>query len=173
MWIWIAIGAGVPVGLMLIVGAFLLVVLRTGYGPGVAVIRRFNRRFTNPRVMKTAGTPGAAASVIRHTGRFSGTVYETPIGITEAGDDLLVSLPYGTDPDWLKNLMSAGTAEVIHEGITYRVVEPELVPAASVAAQQSPAERFGLWLFGADEVLRMRKPDPADQPAARTTGDRR
>ncbi|MEV0029600.1 nitroreductase/quinone reductase family protein [Nocardia sp. NPDC050793] len=157
MWIWMAIVAAVPVGLMLIAGLFLLVVLRTGYGPGVTVVRRFNRRFTNRRVMKTAGTPGAPASVIRHTGRISGTVYETPIGITEAGDDFLVSLPYGTDPDWLKNFVASGTAEVVHEGTTYRVVEPELVPAASVAAQQSPAERFGLWLFGVDEVLRMRK----------------
>lgn len=156
MWIWIAIGAGIPAGLTLAAGLFLVVMLRTGYGPGVAVIRRFNRRFTNRNVMKTAGQPGSA-SVVRHTGRSSGKAYETPVGITEAGDDFLISLPYGTSPDWLKNVMAAGSAEVVHAGDSYRVTEPELVAPASVARFQSRAERLGLWIFGVDAVLRLRK----------------
>ncbi|MEV6322380.1 nitroreductase/quinone reductase family protein [Nocardia sp. NPDC051787] len=157
MWIWIAIGVGMPAGLALVCGLFLLVVMRTGYAPGLAVVRRFNRRVTNPRAMKTAGRPGANASVVRHTGRSSGNAYETPVGITETGDHFLISLPYGTTPDWLRNVVAAGSAEVIHEGASYRVTEPELVPAASVAQDQSKSERFGLWLFGVDQVLRLRK----------------
>ncbi len=157
MWIWIAIVAGTPVGLALAWCLFLLVVMRTSYAPGLAVVRHFNRRFMNPRAMKTAGRPGAYASVVRHTGRSSGNAYETPIGITEAADHFLISLPYGTTPDWLKNVLATGTAEVIHEGASYQVTEPELVPAASVAQAQSRSERFGLRLFGVNEVLRLRK----------------
>lgn len=155
-WIWFAIGVGIPVGLALGWFCFLVVVMRLGYAPGIAVVRRFNRRFTNRRVIKTAGRPGASASVIRHVGRSSGTEYATPVGITEADNDFLISLPYGTTPDWLRNVRAAGTAEVVHEGRSYRVTEPELVPAASVARYQSRSERLGLWLFGVDEVLRLR-----------------
>ena len=35
-------------------------------------VRRVNRAIVNPRQMRSAGTPGAYASVIRHTGRTSG-----------------------------------------------------------------------------------------------------
>ncbi|MBF6183016.1 nitroreductase family deazaflavin-dependent oxidoreductase [Nocardia otitidiscaviarum] len=157
MWIWIAIAAGTPVGLGLLWMLFVLVALRSGYRPAVAAVRRFNRRVTNPRVLRTAGEPGASAALIRHTGRKSGKPYRTPIGIIEAGDDFLVSLPYGTSPDWLANLRAAGTAEVVHEGDTYRVTEPELVPAASVARFQSKSERVLLRVFGVDEVLRLRR----------------
>ncbi|MGK8552939.1 nitroreductase/quinone reductase family protein [Nocardia gipuzkoensis] len=157
MWIWIAIGAGTPMALALAWCLFLVVVIRTGYAPGLAVVRRFNRRFTNPRAMKTAGRPGANASVVRHTGRSSGNAYETPVGITEAGDHFLISLPYGTTPDWLRNVVAAGSAEVIHEGVSYRVTEPELVAASSVARDQSASERFLLRFFGVEKVLRLRK----------------
>ncbi|WP_067537183.1 hypothetical protein [Nocardia crassostreae] len=157
MWIWIAIGAGVPVVFAAAAGLLLVVVLRTRYGPGLARVRRFHRRFTNRLAMKTAGRAGAGASVIRHTGRSSGTVYETPVGIIEAGDDFLISLPYGPRTDWLAILAAAGSAEVRHEGARYRVSEPELVPAASVSRYQSRSERIGLRLFGVDEVLRLRK----------------
>ncbi|NNH68813.1 nitroreductase family deazaflavin-dependent oxidoreductase [Nocardia uniformis] len=131
--------------------------MRTGSARGLGVVRRFNRRVTNRRVMKTAGRPGATASVIRHVGRSSGKAYETPVGITEAGDSFLISLPYGTNPDWLRNVLAAGAAEAVHEGRSYRVTEPELVAAASVARQQSRSERLGQWLFGVDTVLRLRQ----------------
>jgi len=43
-------------------------------------VRRVNRAIVNPRQMRSAGTPGAYASVIRHRGRTSGRPYETPLG---------------------------------------------------------------------------------------------
>jgi hypothetical protein len=49
-------------------------------------VRRFNRAFSNPRQMRSAGTPGAYASVIRHTGRSSGKPYETPVGAVATED---------------------------------------------------------------------------------------
>ncbi|MBL1079385.1 nitroreductase family deazaflavin-dependent oxidoreductase [Nocardia sp. 2] len=157
MWIWIAVIVGTPLGAGLAWMLFLMVVMRAGYAPGIAVVRRFNRNVTNRRVLKTAGQPGAAASVIRHVGRSSGKAYATPVGITEAGEDFLISLPYGTDPDWLRNVRAAGTAKVTHEGITYLVSEPELVDTASVARYQSLSERIGWWVFGVDHVLRLRR----------------
>ncbi|MGV9409468.1 nitroreductase/quinone reductase family protein [Nocardia sp. NPDC003693] len=157
MWVLVAIAAGTPIGLALAWFLFLVVVMQTGYAPGLAVVRRFNRRVTNRGVMKSAGQPGASASIIKHVGRSSGKGYSTPVGITEAGDDFLISLPYGTTPDWLRNVLAAGQAEAVHEGRTYRVTEPELVAAASVAGHQSRTERVAQRVFGVDQVLRLRR----------------
>ena len=154
---WVIIGAGSLVVVGLVMWLFLVVTIRTAYDPALSAIRRLNRRVTNPRVMKTAGRPGASASVIRHKGRISGKPYETPVGVIETGDDLLITLPYGTTADWLKNVTAEGSAEMVHEGRTFRVEHPEVVPAALVASQQTRQERFSHRLYGIDSVLRLRK----------------
>ena len=38
-------------------------------------VRRMNRRFMNPRQLRTAGSPGAYAGVIHHVGRVSGKAF--------------------------------------------------------------------------------------------------
>ena len=154
---WVIIGGGGIVAVGLAMWLFLVVTIRTAYDPALSAIRRLNRRVTNPRVMKTAGRPGASASVIRHKGRISGKPYETPVGVIETGDDLLITLPYGTTADWLKNVTAEGSAEMVHEGRTFRVEHPEVVPAALVASQQTRQERFSQRLYGIDSVLRLRK----------------
>ncbi|HVR32446.1 MAG TPA: nitroreductase family deazaflavin-dependent oxidoreductase [Acidimicrobiia bacterium] len=154
---WVIIGVGSLIAVGLVMWLFLVVTIRTGYGPGLSAIRRLNRRVTNPRVMKTAGGPGASASVIRHVGRISGKSYETPVGVTEAGDDLLITLPYGTTADWLKNVRAVGSAEMVHDGRTFRVGQPEVVPAAEVACHQTRQERLSQRLYGVDFVLRLRR----------------
>ena len=42
-------------------------------------VRRFARAIGDPCQMRSAGTLGAIASVIRHSGRTSGRAYETPV----------------------------------------------------------------------------------------------
>ena len=154
---WTAIAGGGLVAVALVLWLFLLLTMRAGYGPGLAAIRRLNRRFTNRRVMKTAGQPGASASVIRHVGRASGNPYETPVGVIDTGDDVLITLPYGTTSDWLKNVKAEGSAEVVHEGRIFGVEHPEVVAAADVAAHHSRRERLVQRLYGVDLVLRLRK----------------
>lgn len=154
---WIGLVGG---GIVLVAVAILavqLVSLRTGWEPGVTAIRRFNRRFMNRRQMKTAGQPGAYAAVIRHVGRNTGTRYETPVGVVDTDDGLLIALPYGTSPDWLKNVVAAGTAVVVHEGRTLTVDDPELVPAARATAHTTRGDRFLQRLYGVDLALRLQK----------------
>lgn len=154
---WTAIGGGGLIAVALALWLFLLVTMRTGYGPGLAAIRRLNRRFTNRRVMKTAGQLGVSASVIRHVGRISGNPYETPVGVVDTGEDVLITLPYGTTSDWVKNVKAEGSAEVVHDGRTFRVEHPELVAAADVASHHSRRERLVQRLYGVELILRLRK----------------
>ncbi|MEA2024014.1 MAG: nitroreductase family deazaflavin-dependent oxidoreductase [Actinomycetota bacterium] len=136
--------------------ALFLVSMRAKYPPVLTAVRRMNRAFWNPRAMKTAGQPGAMASVIRHVGRTSGTPYETPIGPFATDDGFVVALPYGSTPDWLKNLMAAGSAVIVHEGNTYRVDRPELIPSTVAFVHVPPSEQWSLRLFGVDQFLRVR-----------------
>lgn len=101
--------------------------MRAKWPPVTSAVRRLNKRFMNPRQMRTAGQPGAYAGIVRHVGRTSGTAYETPVGIEETPDGFVIALPYGTSPDWLKNVLAAGSAELVREGSTYPVVEPRVV----------------------------------------------
>lgn len=71
-------------------------------------VRRVNRAIFNPLQMKSAGTPGAYASVIRHHGRTSGRPYETPVGAVTTDDGFVIVLVYGSNTDWLKNCSPAG-----------------------------------------------------------------
>jgi len=163
--------ATIVVGLLLVlvvVGILFLVGMRKKSPTVLRAVRRFNRAFTNPRQMKTAGTPGAYASVIRHVGRTSGRPYETPVGTFATDDGFVIALPYGSDPDWLKNVLASGSATIVAEGHTYRVDRPELVPTAVAAPHLPRSEQRNLRLFAVDQCLRVRRsePDEASSQAA-------
>ncbi len=137
------------------VGAALLIGMRAKFTPVVNAVKQVNKRFLNPMQMKTAGQPGAYAGIIEHIGRTSGKRYETPIGPFPIDDGFLVALPYGSSPDWLKNLMAAGHATVRYEGGTYTVDQPEVVPIDSVLDQLPKDEQRPLTMFNVKDILRL------------------
>jgi deazaflavin-dependent oxidoreductase (nitroreductase family) len=155
MWIGIAV-------LVVALVAFLvlfLVSMRMKFRPVQDAVRRINRVTWNPRAMRTAGQPGAFASVIRHVGRTSGRKYETPVGVVEIEGGFVIALPYGTSPDWLQNVLAAGSATIVNEGNTYRVDNPELVPAAVGNPYFPPNDQRSHRLFRVDDFLLLRSAD--------------
>jgi hypothetical protein len=96
-WLLIAVGALVE-GFSLLLLAFVFG-MRAKSPVVLRAVRRFNHRFINPRQLKTAGTPGAYAGVIRHVGRRSGRVFETPVGPFATDDGFVIALPYRTSSD--------------------------------------------------------------------------
>lgn len=145
-------------GLVGVVMVVFLVGMRTKNPAVVDTVRRFNRAVANPRQLRSAGTPGAYASIIHHVGRSSGRAYETPIGAMPVDDGFVVALPYGRRADWLQNVLAAGRATLVHDGATVEVVEPEVVPTESVIDALPTGERRTLGLFGVDECLRLHVP---------------
>jgi deazaflavin-dependent oxidoreductase (nitroreductase family) len=131
--------------------------MRTKSPAVVDRMRMFNRAVTNPRVLRTAGSPNASAAVIRHVGRRSGRIYETPVGPFAVGDHFVIALPYGPRADWVRNVLASGSATLVHEGHTVPVHEPEVVSTADVAAVLPSSERRTLRLFGVDQCLRVRR----------------
>jgi len=98
--------------------------------PIQSLIRISNKYLLNPLMLRLAGRRYWYASVIEHTGRNSGRTYSTPIVADMVGENLFVPLPYGTDVDWLRNVLAAGRASIISKGLTYQVHSPEIIDAS-------------------------------------------
>jgi deazaflavin-dependent oxidoreductase (nitroreductase family) len=144
---------GVLLLLVVVAGATFLLGMRRKVPFVLDLVRRNNRRMMNPRQMRTAGTPGAYASVVRHVGRRSGRAYETPVVPFPTGDGFVVPLPYGDRADWVRNVLAAGSATLVHEGTTYPVDHPELVPVATMRDAFPRSELRNLRAFAVDRCM--------------------
>jgi deazaflavin-dependent oxidoreductase (nitroreductase family) len=118
-----------------------------------------SKKVMNPMQMRSAGTPGAYASIVQHRGRISGAEYETPVGVVAEGDAFLIALPYGSRAQWLRNVLAAGSATLVHEGITYDVDRPEVIALATVAERFSASDRGLFRWLRVEECLRLRNVD--------------
>ncbi len=141
--------------------ALVMVGMRMKSPRALHLVRRVNRAVTNPIQMRSAGQPGAYASIIRHRGRISGQRYETPVAAETTDDGFVIALPYGTTADWLKNLLADGMATIIDEGETYEVDQPEVRPLASEIDWFPVADQGNLRRFRVEQCVRVRRVDRA------------
>jgi hypothetical protein len=95
--------------------------------PLQGLIRTSNKYLLNPLMLRLAGSRYWYASVVEHTGRRSGKRYSTPIVADLVGRDILIPLPYGTQVDWVRNVLTAGSATLIHKGEKLAADSPELI----------------------------------------------
>ena len=114
----------------------------------------------NPRQMRTAGSPGAYASVIHHRGRTSGRPYQTPVGAVPTEDGFVIALPYGARVSWLRNVVAGKSATILHEGQTYAVDEPEVIQMTAAERYFPPGDRRSHRIFGVEQCLHVRRVQP-------------
>lgn len=149
---------GVILGLAMIGVAFFVGLRRKS--PTVRrLVRAFARAVVNPRILASAGTPGAYASIVEHIGRTSGRPYRTPVVAEPTDDGFVIALPYGTTSNWVKNVLATGFATVVHEGVTYPVDRPEIAPLAPMAHLFPPKEQRTHDRFRVGQCLVLRRPD--------------
>lgn len=148
---------GAPIGAVIVFMGLLVAGLRWQLTPVVDAVRHVNRSVTNPRVMRTAGSAGTQTSIIRHVGRTSGRVFETPVDIIETPSGLLIALPYGTRADWLRNVLTAGSATVVDNGEPIDVDRPTIVATSDVAAMIPARTLRTLRLLGVRQCLHLEK----------------
>jgi len=118
-------------------------------------IRASNKYLLNPLMTRLAGRKYWYASAIRHTGRRSGKQYVTPVVAERVPDGFVIPLPYGTDTDWVRNVVAAGRATVKCHGETRDVVRPTLIDAAE-ALPQVPTQHGGTYeRFGIERFLKL------------------
>jgi deazaflavin-dependent oxidoreductase (nitroreductase family) len=102
-----------------------------------------------------AGQAGSAYGLLRHLGRTSGQTYETPLGIERTEDGFVIAVVYGEKTQWLKNVLAAGSAEIVLEGETYPVERPEIVPIEEANAYIPERDQRMSSLVGVTEALRL------------------
>ena len=135
-----------------------------------ATVRRAARRFHhgvgNPLQLRSAGTPGTYASVIRHQGRTTGRTYQTPVWAVPTEDGFVIAIVYGSRTDWLKNVLAKGAAAIVHHGESYLVDRPEIVPVDSARGYFPARLQRTHRLVGVEGYLRVRRVTVAKTPAA-------
>ena len=119
---------------------------------------RFLRPFTthvfNPMSRRVAGRlPGFGILIYR--GRKTGTPYRTPINVFRHGDSYVLALTYGSDVQWVKNVLAAGGCDLLTRGRTVHLVEPELFVDPQRRQMPQPV-RFFLGLMRVTEFMRLR-----------------
>lgn len=140
-----------------------VVVFRSRWQPAIDSVRRFNKKILNPAMMKLAGKRHWYAAVVRHTGRKSGKDYATPVWAEKVGRSFFIPLPYGTDVDWCRNILAAGSCVLEDHGARYHTTAPVIVPAKEVAPQLPARPRRTFGLFGVDSYLRL-DIEPIEEP---------
>jgi deazaflavin-dependent oxidoreductase (nitroreductase family) len=85
-----------------------------------------NRRIVNPvqRLWAPRLPPWA---LIVHRGRRSGAEFRTPVLAAVDGDRIAIGLLYGSDAQWVRNLLAAGGGEVVRRGRRRRLANPRIV----------------------------------------------
>jgi deazaflavin-dependent oxidoreductase (nitroreductase family) len=91
-------------------------------------LRRVNRAFTNRLVVPVAGFVPPLA-LVHHVGRKTGRRHRTPVLAFPVEGGTLTPLPYGTDTDWVLNLLAAGGGEIEVAGRRAAVENPRVVGA--------------------------------------------
>lgn len=110
------------------------------------VLNRFTRLFVHR-------LPGFA--IISHRGRKSGVIHRTPMNVFRDGDDYLFALTYGSDVQWVKNVIAAGEADLRIGDKTIHLTEPELFVDPKRRLMPLPV-RLMLGVMRVSEFLRMR-----------------
>ena len=94
---------------------------------------RFNRRLPNRVIGQIAGRRLSPVALVVHQGRRSGRQYRTPVMPLPVGDGFLVSLPYGQERDWVRNVLAAGRCALVRGGRRFELTDPRLLDAAGAA----------------------------------------
>lgn len=154
----------VVIGVLLLVALTVLIVFRLGMRaktPWVLdAVRHFARAVGNPYQMRSAGRPGAMASVITHTGRRSGKAYQTPVAAVPTDDGFVMAIVYGSRTDWLQNVLASASATIVHEGYTFAVDHPEVIPISEAVAYFPPEHRRTFRRYRITQCLRVRRIEP-------------
>ena len=139
---------------------------RAGTQPGLAgpaskprfggVLWRISR-FTAGASLPLAGRRwNPIFAVVAHRGRKTGRSYRTPVAARRTDGGFIVSLAFGAQVDWYRNLVAAGVGTVQWRGRAYPVTAPERIGAATALAAFHPVQRILLRIARIDGYIRLR-----------------
>jgi deazaflavin-dependent oxidoreductase (nitroreductase family) len=118
-------------------------------------VKRFNRRWLNPWMLRYAGSRHWYAGRLEHRGRRTGRPYATPLWVDPVSEGFVMPLPYGRDVDWARNLLAAGEGVLQDHGVRYHVGNPRILPSADVLSELPGLTRRIVRMYGIESVIRV------------------
>lgn len=111
---------------------------------------QLNKR-SNAILLKIAGGPLRAFSLLKHVGRRSGKAYATPLSAYPLGDGFVIALLYGdaTKVSWCQNVMDAGKCILKTRGQEYVLGRPEIISASQALPAYPPLAR---WVYQSRDI---------------------
>jgi deazaflavin-dependent oxidoreductase (nitroreductase family) len=94
--------------------------------------------------------------MVLHQGRRSGRAYQTPVAARKLADGFVISLAFGAQVDWYRNLEAAGGGVIRWRGRDYEVSGPEMIDADAALPAFDPVQRLFMRLAGIDGYIRVR-----------------
>lgn len=120
------------------------------------VLWRLARR-TNRWALPLAGRRwNPIFALVMHRGRRSGRAFLTPVAARRVADGFIISLAFGAQVDWHRNLVAAGGGAIRWRGRDYDVTGPEIVGADAGRAYFLLVQRLFLRIAGIDGYIRVR-----------------
>jgi deazaflavin-dependent oxidoreductase (nitroreductase family) len=117
-------------------------------------IRPFTTNVVNRLSRHFAGwLPGFG--IVEHVGRKSGKTYRTPMNVFRDGDDWILALTYGSDVQWLRNVLAAGGCTLESRRRVYLLDRPHVFVDPSRRLMPFPVRQF-LGLMRVTEFVRLK-----------------
>ena len=116
-------------------------------------LARANRRVTN-HLLGGLATRLPLFGVVVHTGRRSERQYRTPVNVFRRGDRYIIALTYGSNSEWVRNVLAAGGCTLETRGRTRRFSSPRLFHDESRRAVPAPV-RLVLGLVNVCDFLEL------------------
>jgi deazaflavin-dependent oxidoreductase (nitroreductase family) len=126
-------------------------------------------RYVDP-VLRPVAARLPAFGIVTHLGRKTGRTYATPVNVFRRGDEYLFFLTYGSDVQWVRNILAAGGCSLRTRGRDVALVEPELIADPELRLAPPFVRFVEKRLAGATEVLRMRAAALEDDDASPIIG---
>jgi deazaflavin-dependent oxidoreductase (nitroreductase family) len=120
----------------------------------MSFLRPFTTRVINPISRRVAGRL-PLFGILSYVGRKSGKAYHTPINVFRRGQTYVFALTYGSEVNWVRNVIAAGECDLRTRGRDVHLVEPEIFVDPTRHLMPLPV-RVILRLNDVEEFLRMR-----------------
>ena len=108
----------------------------------------------NPLTRLFAGwMPGFG--LLTYRGRTTGRIYQLPINVFQRGGLYIFVLTYGSESQWVKNVLAAGECQIRVRGRDEHLIQPELIAPPPWELIPWPARLIERKAAGVTEFLRM------------------
>ena len=112
---------------------------------------------TNPLMVRMAGRRwNPVFAVVEHVGRKSGRLYRAPVAARRIDGGFVISLAFGAQVDWHRNMIAAQGGTIVWRDLSYQVGVPERIDASTALAAFHPVQRVFARLAGIDGYVRVR-----------------